>query len=68
MSQVYPLGTKFWSTGKHKRECTVIDYYVTRNLKNEIVKQTYVASHDFIGQSIIDYDVCAVTIARGLIA
>lgn len=63
----YPVGTKFKTRGKAPKICTVVDYYVTTNLKGEIVKQCYVATHEFLGQTIIDRDIPSSTIARGLI-
>lgn len=63
----YPIGTKFKTRGKAPRVCTVVDYHTTTNLAGEVVKERYVATHEFMGQIVTDYDVCAVTIARGLI-
>ena len=65
-AQQYPVGTKFMTRGKGARLCTVVDFYTTRNLAGEVVKTTYVASYEFCGQPMVDRDVCAVTIARGL--
>jgi hypothetical protein len=62
--QIVP-GVQFMSTGKYPRLCTVVDIYKTYNVANELVKTRYVATHDFMGQPIADYDVCAVTIQRG---
>ena len=64
---LYPVGTVFKPIGKHSKECTVIDIYITKNLKGEIVQTRYVATHEFLGQKVTDYDVVAVTIARGFI-
>lgn len=62
----YPQGTRFIRRGdKHKRILTVIDYYTTRNLSGDIVKQAYVAGHELFGQTIIERDICETTIARG---
>ena len=63
----YPIGTKFKTQSKFPKECTVIDIYKTYNNKNELVKTRYVAIHEFLGQTITDYDVVQPTIGRGLI-
>ena len=68
MTPTYPVGTKFMRTyGKVKRECVVTDYHVTRNLAGEIVRERYVATHEFLGQQIEESDIVETTIARGLI-
>jgi len=63
----YPIGTKFKSPGKHPKICTVTDFHVTRNLAGELVRSCYVATHEFMGQTITDYQVPSATIARNLI-
>lgn len=63
----YPIGTKFKSSGKFPRECTVIDVLKTFNSKNELVKVRYVATNQMVGQVVKNNDVCATEIARGLI-
>jgi hypothetical protein len=47
--------------------CTVSDVLTTYNLAGEPVKQRYLATHQFIGQTVTDHDVCETTIARGLV-
>ncbi len=65
----YGIGTQFIRAGRKAQHIeTVTDYYVTRNLEGEIVKERYVSTHYLLGQPIIDTDVVAVTIARGLIS
>ena len=62
----YPQGTRFIRRGdKHRRICTVIDYHTTRNLSGDIVRERYVAGHEFMGQIIIERDICETTISRG---
>lgn len=61
------VGWNYVSGGKFPRECTVIDKLTTRNVAGEIVKETYVSSHVFIGQTLVNRDVPAASIARGLI-
>jgi hypothetical protein len=63
----YEIGTKFIPVGRVARECTVIDILRTYNSANELVRVRYVATHTFAGQLITESDVCAATIARGLI-
>lgn len=63
----YPIGTQFTTGGKAPKLCTVIDVLTTTNLAGDVVKVRYVAVHTFLGQLITDHDVCAVTIARGLV-
>ena len=64
---IYEIGTEFMSGGKHPRKCVVTDILKTYNSKNELVKIRYIATHEFLGQTVTDYDVIAVTIAKGLI-
>ena len=65
----FPVGTTFKPVGrKHAKVCTVTDIHTTTNLAGEFVKLRYVATHDFLGQTLSDTDVIETTIARGLIA
>ena len=64
--QQFEIGTKFSSGGKHPRICTVVDFYVTKNLNGEIVSEQYVATHEFLGQT-IKHIVPTSSIARRLI-
>jgi len=63
----YPIGTQFKTRGKAPRLCTVADILKTYNSENVLVKTRYVATHEFMGQLVADYDVVATTIAMGLI-
>jgi hypothetical protein len=63
----YTVGTKFQTRGKHPKECVITDILKTYNLLGELVEIRYVARHVFMGQTIIDRNVCATTIAMGLI-
>lgn len=67
-TQRFPVGTRFRTRGKCPRECVVVDYHVTRNLAGEIVKARYVATHQLMGQDVVDLDVPEATIAMGLIS
>ena len=64
----HTVGTQFIrATSKRKDIETVVDILTTINLSGDVVKIRYICSHDFLGQQVLDYDVNAVTIARGLI-
>lgn len=65
---IYPIGLEFrMKRGKQSpRECEIVDVHTTTNSAGEIVKIRYVAAYEFMGQVILDKDVCAVTIARAL--
>ena len=65
--QRFPVGTQYIPTGKNKSVHTVTDFLTTRNLAGEIVSTRYIATHDFLGQSIATYDIVETTIARGLV-
>ncbi len=62
------IGQRFKAPGKHPRICTVTDIYKTYNAAGELIKITYIATHDFAGQTITDRDIPGATIIRGLIA
>ena len=64
-AQTYPIGHKFTPRGKIPRVCTIIDIHRTYNAVNDLVRLRYVATHLFGGQVVTDYDVNAVTVARG---
>lgn len=63
----YEIGTKYTPVGRNGQQCTVVDILKTFNSAGELVRIRYVATHQFCGQTITDSDVCAATIARGLI-
>jgi hypothetical protein len=61
----YPVGYRFIRNGNKRKDIeTIVDIYITRNEKNEVVGVVYVTEHDFNGQSIRDYNVLSATIAR----
>lgn len=62
----YAIGTKFIPRGLNSIH-EVIDYHITSNSKGEIVKETYVSRHSFMGQEIIKQDIIETTISRGLL-
>ena len=63
----YDISTQYISQGKRKDVCTVIDILTTYNSNNEIVNIKYISAHDFLGQTVYDYDVPESTIARGIL-
>ncbi len=63
----FPIGTQFKTRGKHPKICTVIDILKTYNNSDELVSIRYVATHEFLGQLVKNYDVVDTTIAMGLI-
>ncbi len=67
MSESFPIGTQYIHGGKHKQLHTVVDREDTYNSKGEFVRRRYVATHEFMGQTIKTHDVVATTIARGII-
>ncbi|WP_045861605.1 hypothetical protein [Teredinibacter purpureus] len=60
-------GTKYKTRGKHPRICTVKDVHTTYNLEGVIVSISYLSTHEFLGQTVMDRNVCESTIAMGLI-
>ena len=63
----FGIGTLFTRTyGKHKVECKVVDVETTFNLAGEQVRQRYVASHEFCGQTVVERDIVEVTVAKGV--
>ena len=62
----YGVGTTYVTRGKSPRVCTVVDTYITHNLRGEVVKVRYVSAHEFLGQTVTNKDVCETTIAMGL--
>lgn len=64
----FPIGTQYTSRGKVKRVCTVVDQLTVTNAAGEVVKTYYKSSHEFMGQTIYEHEVCTTTIARNLIS
>ena len=62
----YPIGTKFYTAGKNKIICTVVDILKTYNSKGELVKTIYLEEHPFAGQ-IIRSEVVKASISLRLI-
>lgn len=68
MTTTYKIGTTFRASGKQGYVRKVTDILKTYNSAGELVHVRYVAAHQFMGQTVTDSDVVAVTIARNLIA
>lgn len=62
----YPIGQQYKTRGKHPASCTVVDIHRTYNNAGELVKLRYVSTHEFMGQTLTDYEVVDATIARGI--
>lgn len=59
------IGTRFTrATGRERSVETVTDVLTTTNSKGEVVSVRYVATHEFCGQTVTDYDVPQATLAR----
>jgi hypothetical protein len=63
----FSIGTKFTSGGKHPRICTIVDIHKTYNSAGDLVWIEYVATHEFMGQTVTDYHVCDTTVARNIL-
>ena len=49
----FPIGTEFIKRGKYRRDlCAVEDILTTYNAAGEMVRRTYLCSHEFLGQRI----------------
>ena len=62
----FPVGTQYMPRRRNTRLCTIVDIHKTYNNDGDLVKTTYVATHDFCGQTITESDVSETTIARGI--
>jgi len=63
----FSIGARFTTKHKVPMHCVVTDILKTYNSRNELVSIRYVATHQFLGQTVTDYDVVETTIARGLV-
>lgn len=61
----FTIGTKFKTRGRYPQLCTVADVLRTYNDADEWVKTRYMATHEFMGQTVFDVDVSETTIAMG---
>ena len=62
----YAIGTTFKTRGKHKKTCTVIDFYTTTNIQGQVVAERYVCTRELMGQTITDRNVVQTSIDMGL--
>tara|TARA_R100000655_G_scaffold110083_1_gene167455 strand:+ start:867 stop:1121 length:255 start_codon:yes stop_codon:yes gene_type:complete len=63
----FPIGTQYMPMRKNTYLCTVKDIHKTFNNSGDLVRTSYVATHEFCGQTITESDVTETTIARGVI-
>lgn len=66
-SQRFQIGQQFKTRGKAPRLCTIIDVLRTFNSAGDLVSLRYVATHEFMGQTVTDGDVCDATVAMGIV-
>lgn len=62
----YSIGQQYKTRGKHPVVCTIVDIHRTYNNAGELVKLRYVSTHEFMGQTLTDYEVVDATVARGI--
>jgi hypothetical protein len=60
----FPVGTRFIRKNRH---CTVVDVHRTYNLAGYHIRTRYVATHEFMGQLVTEYDLAECSIQMGLI-
>lgn len=65
LTQRFKIGQQFLTRGRSPRLCTITDIWRTYNNAGELVRLRYVATHDFMGQTLTDYDVVDTTISLG---
>lgn len=58
----YPVGTVYHD--RNNRVCTIVDRLTTTNLAGEVVRVRYVATHEFMGQTVTDRDVTPLEVMR----
>ncbi len=56
----YNIGFEY--VDRHNRKCKVVDYHITYNMNNDIIKERYVVERRLLGQVIIDNDVIQTSI------
>ena len=61
------IGTQYMTKGKNPRLCTVVDKLTTTRSDGTFYKARYIATHEFLGQTVSDYDVVRTTIVMGAI-
>lgn len=63
--QRFKIGTQFLTRGKAPRLCTITDVLRTYNSAGELVRLRYVATHQFMSQTLSASEVCDATVAMG---
>lgn len=61
----FQIGMQYMTRGRYPHKCTVIDIHRTYDSTGALIKVRYVTTHEFMGQSVTDYDVPEVSIAMG---
>lgn len=62
----FPIGTEYNGRGELKDRCyRVVDYWTTRDMAGNIMREKYIVTHVFLGQEIAE-EVCETTVARGI--
>ena len=51
-TRIYKIGTQYKTRDKRKNLCTVTDIHRTFNHNGDLVKTSYVSTHEFMGQTI----------------
>ena len=64
----FAIGQQFMTRCREPHLCTIIDVHKTYNAAGELVKYRYVATHEFMGQTLTDCEVPEAMVARGIIA
>ena len=60
----YQIGTIYMDSGKAANLCTITDIHTTVNLAGDVVKTRYVATHQFLCQTVTESDIVETTVAR----
>ena len=60
----WAIGDEYQPVGKHKARCIITDIVRTFD-ENGQLRITYVSQHEFLGQTVTNYNVSETTVARG---
>jgi len=63
----FGVGTLYRTSGKHPRDCLVMDVLRTYDTAGRLVAVRYVSVSQFMGQTIVKHDAVGVTIKKGLV-
>ena len=64
---LYKIGQKYIKRNKRKDICTVVDILYVFNNAGELVKYSYVTTHEFMGQIVTEHDVNETSIKMALV-